>query len=199
MTERGILMQAESVRAILAGRKTQTRRRFEPQPLQAGQHHEWTFKDHTYYVPQGRPNDDQLGIWDACPYGVVGSRLWVRETQWLDGGYVATDPAPRLHAGKTAAIFMPRHMSRLTLEITRVRVERVQAISEADAIAEGFPDFEIVPDRAGTIGGTGSHRAARLPIGQFARAWDAINWAKHPWENNPFVWVLDFKVMPQGN
>ena len=78
------------------------------------------------------------------------------------------------------SIFMPRWASRINLEITGVRVERLNALTEADAIAEGIAPFE---DAIGNP----------EPKAAFATLWDKINGKKHPWASNPFVWVIEFK------
>ena len=128
-----------------------------------------------------------------CPYGVPGDRLWVRETFYSNGmckntmschyratynGLFTPDTVPWKW---TPSIFMPRWASRITLEITGVRVERVQDISEEDARAEGIPDEY----RAG-------HRIYYRP--RFKTLWDSIN-AKRGfgWDSNPWVWVVEFK------
>lgn len=83
------------------------------------------------------------------------------------------------------SIHMPRWASRLTLEITKVRVERLQSISEEDAKAEGFTKSE-------PIGDTGFEATAKR---RFMSLWDRINGKKHPWASNPWVWVIEFKTV----
>ena len=122
MKERPIGFNEEMVRAILDGKKTQTR----------------------------RPIKQQYGGVHDCPYGKVGDRLWVRET------------------------------SRITLEITNVRIERVQDISEHNAKAEG-----VMPDKE--TGGC---------VDAFMFLWDEIYASKgFGWDANPWVWVIEFKKM----
>ena len=184
MTERPILFTGEMVRALLAGRKTQTRRVVKPQPIN----------------PIDGPGFSPVELnwrWDSenarvCPYGVEMDLLWVRETWRTDPRYDAAPPssihdnAPIWYDcdadtwtgyGKVRSpIFLPRKFSRITLEVTDVRVERVRSISEEDAIAEGV---EPELDWTATM--------------KYAVLWDKINGKKYPWANNPFVWVIEFK------
>ena len=191
MKERPILMSAPMVRAILAGAKTQTRRVMKgTQP--------WGMKD-------GRPEWAIAGSEPRCPYGVLGDRLWVRET-WaqnenqlsetrMDRSYAyAADNAGRAldNGGEKPwrpSIHMPRWASRITLEVTGVRVERLQDISEADAIAEGI-------SFSAAFGGyhteDGRHFHCTDPIESYASLWDSIHGAGS-WDANPFVWCVSFK------
>ncbi len=170
MSEKPILFSGEMIRAVLDGRKTQTRRVVKPQPV---------------------------GLWAApgksrCPYGQPGGRLWVRETFYPERShrgpvsYRATwprdDDPP--DGGWKPSIFMPRWASRITLEIVSVRVEQVQDISEDDARAEGVDD------------GTGQTRP--LHPYWFRALWDSINSKRgYGWEKNPWVWVVAFRrVIP---
>lgn len=222
MKERPLIFTGESVRAILAGRKTQTRRvithgnvfRFtrggdlnkeERRAVYAGAFH-WE-KDNPAH-----PKMDQLLT--CCPYGVPGDRLWVRET-WAkesdgtncpdDAGtlYRATDPGWDDNATGLrwrSPIHMPRVRSRLLLEVTAVRVERLQSITGEDAQREG-----ISAECGGCVGSRRecSHRHD-LPGGGcgvfmasqragYWTLWDRINGKRHPWSSNPFVWVVEFK------
>jgi hypothetical protein len=195
------------VRAILEGRKTQTRRVFKTQP-EPDWHPEVGIC--AYEQEDGEPGPDFFGAGDEdecypCPYGEPGDRLWVRETWAYFGGdeylyqkdrhatfYRATYESDRagLHdsigyipGGRwRPSIHMPRWASRLTLEILKVRVERVQDISEADAKAEGA---SLAVD---CVEAAFSHQQA------FMILWDKIN-AKRGfgWEVNPWVWVVEFK------
>lgn len=196
------------VRAILDGRKTQTRRALRVQPPvdtfrmgtyhhPDGQHYFWAWKEafsgcelHTGWEPI------------CCPYGQPGDRLWVRETfcqKWCDQrGYLdeylyrATEPDVVHPDGQDKSpwrpsIHMPRAASRITLEITGVRVERLQDISEADAWRESAPDYEEgvdppPPDESCEW----SYRAS------FQSLWQSINGAGS-WTANPWVWVVEFK------
>lgn len=177
MRERPIIFSGESVRAILDGRKVQTRRVIKPvQPRDDGR---W---------PAGRdPVPD-------CPFGRVGDRLWVRET-WADHPdgdgpiYRATDPTWDDEPGSIRwrpPIHMPRWASRLTLEVAGVRVERLQAIDKAGARAEGCHGID----------GDG-HRGYVPPLDQFEAAWDALNGKRAPWSSNPWVWVVTFRCVEE--
>lgn len=193
MKERPIVFSGPMVRAILEGRKTQTRRiaRGSEQAVECVQ------MLNRYNVPTG-----ELGVCFhprviskqiKCPYGTVGDRLWVRETFYDRGDYgligkhrsdrfvFAADkkhPGWRLHH----SIHMPRWASRITLEITGVRVERLQSISESDAIAEGAEPELVPPD-----GGSCPHTEG------FRTLWESINGKRAPWAANPWVWVVEFR------
>lgn len=197
MKERPVLFNSEMVRWILDGRKTQTRR------LKGlkDQTDDWRMisfypkTDGTQYMYLGNGEDRML----TCPYGKPGDRLWVRETwctehhldnekpsdlwnaAYIPIWYRATDNmnTPSLIPGKwRPSIFMPRWASRITLEITEVRIERLQEISMQEAIAEGVSTMKGNPE----------------PRILFQLLWDEIN-AKRgfPWESNPWVWVIKFK------
>ena len=190
MTTRGILFSASMVRAILAGVKTQTRRAAKRQHFSADFHARG---------PDVGVARALAEMWDDAahvkrPYGRPGDRLWVRETwgcdapleearaKWDDAMpadetiaclfYRATHD-PMRDGGDPArwrpAIHMPRWASRLALDVTGVRLERLHAITEADARAEGVAD-----------------RAA------YERLWGEINGAES-WDANPWVWVIAFR------
>lgn len=202
MRERPIIFGGESVRAILAGKKTQTRRvvSFESLRPESFGHADVGAVRREANGFHCRAGD--FNVWSRkplrCPYGVVGDRLWVRET-WRalkrfdvhtikTGSMIAYEadantgdrmPTPIGRMGrKRSPLFMPRWASRLTLEVTEVRVERLQSISEEDAKAEG---------KGVTWGGGCFHRS-------FAGGWDALN-AKRgfSWESNPWVWAVSFR------
>lgn len=180
-------MRDFEVRAILEGRKTQTRRTVKPQPRVVGDG-----------VPYG--GTEFIGL-PECPYGQPGDRLWVRET-WrvarnknkeLVFGYVADNSwskerivkLPNNWSGRDIpSIHMPRWASRLTLEIVSVRVERLNDISDEDAKDEGVIE---------------SYRPAIDPMGlannytvEFFKLWESIN-GLGSWDLNPWVWVVEFK------
>lgn len=150
MKERGILFSADMVRALLDGRKTQTRRIVNVSRIKPSR---WTSETIGRIAVDGagfRAKTTTYNIWSnlfVCPYGVAGDRLWVRETFALHDRseppivyYRADDTAKYESDGRwKPSIFMPRKFSRITLEIIGVRVERVQDISEGDAVAEGMP------------------------------------------------------------
>ncbi|HDR8924547.1 TPA: hypothetical protein QDB26_001006 [Burkholderia vietnamiensis] len=230
MKDRPILFSGPMVRAILEGRKTQTRRIVKP----AGAHHIFQFRGRE----EARGTDEPTGEWAwcraehvisehiRCPYGKPGDRLWVREAfrltsdfdgdsptrvgeRCLDAGYrapwapvryevdgaerdwrwVGTPPGHKVTAGRArASMHMPRWASRITLEITGVRAERLQSISESDARAEGvtIEDHHMRGYCAG---------AFRPPsIRAFHDLWDSLNAARgHGWDANPWVWVVEFR------
>jgi hypothetical protein len=218
--ERPILFSAPMVRAILDGRKTVTRRAVKVQPEvrmvdMIGPM--LTFKNkrggHWLY-----PNAKQQIIAD-CPYGTPGERLWVRETFMdLIGTGVEHRPTPDSplqryayaadcpagsHADEARkdyglkwkpSIHMPRAACRILLEITDVRVERLQDISDEQAIAEGiepFTDFQSSGHwRRYRDGGTNSY--VDNQVMSYASLWSEINGAGS-WEANPWVWVVEFK------
>ena len=187
MRELPILFSAPMVRAILAGTKTQTRRIVKARDL------EWMD------VHQGLREPDNA---ERCPYGQPGGdRLYVRETWAAPHAYDHLPPRlipqdARIHYAATEdrggllwrpSIHMPRWASRITLEITGVRVERLQDISEADAVAEGCKPIrpELVQD--GLI-----VRQGRSAVEEFRLVWEQIH-GGGSWEKNPFVWVVTFR------
>ena len=184
MKERPIIFSGPMVRAILDGRKTQTRRAVKPQPL-------WVASPG---VPFKTMDADPKGTIN-CPYGQPGDRLWVRESHYMilqthDGGAGAVeyraDYCDELASGIRwrPSIHMPRSASRITLEVVSVRVERLDEISEEDAKAEGYKSQSIMenPD------------AGRL---WFRDLWESIN-GPGSWAKNPFVWVVEFKRVEGG-
>lgn len=184
MKERGMLFSGSMVMALLDGRKTQTRR---------------IVKNHNFSIVNGRPHYAKLdGSFYDCPYGVAGDRIWVRET-WSGPRLEERARNPkhpmdvvtyRADAGRheqevtswRRSIHMPRWASRITLEITEVRVERLQDISEEDAQAEGVP----WPKK-------GEHgRAFPTCVDAYQSLWESLHGAGS-WAANPFVWALTFK------
>lgn len=224
MKERPIIFTGDSVRAILAGRKTQTRRicKYRHLTFLGGQGERddpdawgWSFDgpDHNGYMVLGRGHNerhDHGSISIPCPYGEPGDALWVKETFCyadpefrIDGGapiyYAATDDGVEASGFRkdgqprspwSSSMFMPRAASRITLRVTSVRVERVQAVSEADAWAEG-----VEPASTGrrVYPGTGAAFVETRRAG-FEQAWNAINGKRAPWSVNPWVWVVGFEV-----
>jgi hypothetical protein len=205
MKERPILFSEPMVQAILAGTKTQTRRVIKGAE-------DWD-RDARYVriLPIGAdgvaamPVDQfwrMLGGGIRCHYGQPGDWLWVRET-FMDLGMVAlyrADPAASTEAALVApgqpwrpSIFMPRSLSRIMLEITDIRVERLQDISESDAMAEGIVDaadgngFQL----ADTTHYTGNPRDSYFSL------WDDIN-GQGSVEANPWIWVIEFAAHPNN-
>jgi hypothetical protein len=192
--ERPILFKGEMVRAILEGRKTQTRRVMKPQPLEddhpaqlhAGLYNPVRFDRFGDMVP----GKEQFGVfgeeWDLkSPFGAPGDRLYVKETHCVLDGVVfyRADGCDDV-AKWTPSIFMPRRASRITLEITGVRIERLNDISEEDAMAEGVRGVDY------SLGYTAQR--------QFMYLWSSIN-GPESWEANPWVWVYEFKKILELN
>lgn len=194
MRERGMIFNAEMVRAILSGSKTQTRR-------VANVGEERGFDGPVVFGKEGRVSSIYFapGVARCCPFGDVGDRVWVRETYRVMG--CATDVARLMYKASernsftestrtvpvatctkqpsqnwTPSIHMPRWASRILLEITSVRVERLHSINEADARAEG------VTAASGPF-------EAQLA---FYEVWRAI-YGNDEWKANPWVWVIEFK------
>jgi hypothetical protein len=195
--ERPILFSGEMVRAILDGRKTQTRRVVLPQPIKnpggkyepsdpvEGMDGKWHFMSG---VVSYAHNDVR------CPFGQPGDRLWVRETFWTDDHapfapavyHADSDWNPGWERRWRSPIHMPRCLSRITLEVTGVRVERVQEISEDDAKAEGV--LECARRVAGFDTGCASH------VCGFRQLWSSLNEKRgYGWDVRPWVWVIEFK------
>ncbi|MEI7375634.1 hypothetical protein [Dickeya chrysanthemi] len=227
MKETGLIFNAAMVRATLDGRKTQTRRIMKPQregpnwsvksaqsPMTKGHTHDW-------WLPNGTLPYSAL---PRCPYGVIGDRIWVRETwgvvshafdddgmmtKWIpdrpatainempfgngyysghviyaaDGSFTWGDDDGH-EDGRSCwkpSIFMPRAASRITLEIAKVRVERLTDISEEDARAEGAPpsSYAITPPEA-------VYRVG------FRKLWESL-YGEESWQKNPWCWVIEFQ------
>lgn len=191
MKERPILFSAEMVRAILEGRKTQTRRVVKPK---------WIPLVEEVVKINGRWVFTTLAYDLTTPYGEPGDRLWVRESfnHFFAGEhhssclFLASAGRPELRQGISelyakrtwpgwkSPIHMPRWASRITLEITDVRVERLNDISEEAAIAEGCFDEK--------------EHDGSLPSQIYMQLWDSLNEARgYGWDTNPWVWVIEFR------
>lgn len=218
MKERPILFSAPMVRAILSGSKTQTRRVVKPR------------KDVGFgclLQPHELAGEANSGNLENCPYGQPGDRLWVRESfqplfaegfenhwepDWKTGkGYSISYPATdgiqeffnlddELSSACKPSIHMPRWASRILLEITGVRIEKLQDVSESDALAEGIEsltgdntiyhwDFPK-PHPNHAVSGYKSARSA------YHELWCEIN-GRGSWDANPYVWVIEFKRVTQ--
>lgn len=193
--EHGMLFAERLVKAFLDDLKTQTRRPIKPTKR----------KDGCQLVPELL---QKMGVGHSCPYGSVGDRIYVRETwaadddllsywgdvndfpenrkNWRSIKYRAGADNFTLQTTKwTPNIHMPKWAARLWFEITNVRVERVQAISWSDAVAEGIKDPRRAATRTDRVNG---------PVGQFARNWNEhYVLTDYSWEKNPWVLVLDLK------
>ena len=242
--ERGMIFNGEMVRAILDGRKTQTRRIIKNQregecwgvkpaqnPRYAGHTYDW-------WLPTGTQPYAAL---PACPHGSIGDRIWVRETwsqlgnedgcaiDWNDelvkgggpeaariyrasceqkpGNYglwsIPDDVFWKPHTDNMEfegawrpSIHMPRWASRILLEITDVRVERLSEISEEDAANEGIsPAGDLLPAYPGTyLTPKGDFSTAKVA---FQRLWESI-YGEENWKASPWVWVIEFKRVEGG-
>jgi hypothetical protein len=196
MKERPILFSAPMVRALLEGRKTQTRRVVKGMAL------EWLkpgmFTREVVASPENH----------LCPYGQPGEALWVKETSAhhvqaigatrdKDGPFVyAADgeiaKQHRLGDKWKPSIFMPRRASRILLEITAVRVERLQDINEADAIAEGVEHISDEGPNCYSMNIGDYSLNAPTAAATYAYLWDCIK-GTGSWDANPWVWVVEFK------
>jgi hypothetical protein len=205
------------VRAILDGRKTMTRRVVKPQPPKSvekpqfdnrQEFNSWCFFGRRFGI-QGRYSDYHA----KCPYGKFGDKLWVRE-KWATVYALDTTRASALRAGFPCefsaggtdvhgfdhlgdrgrwrpSIFMPRSASRITLEITAVRVERLQQITESDAKAEGV--MLLTGSKSRPLGS----KEKSQPVTHhqtFHGLWDSLNEKRgYGWDGNPWVWVISFR------
>jgi hypothetical protein len=215
MSERPMIFSGDSVRAILDGRKTQTRRviKFPVEKLAISKDKSWIkavyqdgggnwigwscdSPDLAEFTKKAYPSGEGF----RCTYGVPGDRLWVRETwkEIIDQGlghnsvvYRASDGA-WLGEKWRSPIFMPRWASRITLKIINIRAERLQEISELDAISEGIEKINNHPHWAWKdYTGNGQDLS---PIFSYQSLWDTLNAKRgYPWESNPFVWVIGIK------
>lgn len=197
MRDRPILFSGPMVRAILAGQKTVTRRVVKlPRWAVPGTIERFDV-DLDGASAERRSDGEYAPI--PCPYGVPGDRLWVRETfaehevddvQGTRAFYRAdhADGECQVRPGWalkwTPGIHMPRVVSRITLEVVSVRVERLHAITEEDAIREGVDAVSVadVP-RNGTL----------TRRDDFAQLWERINGERAPWTSNPWVWRVEFR------
>ncbi len=230
--ERPILFSGPMVRAILDGRKTQTRRIMKPQPPSIKAVYDATGTD--FKLARATWMDcprewhicgpvgvvcELAGLKNAyhwtCPYGAVGDRLYVREAGWIDPAkeFFAYRASPQiaydLHGGgliqsdedvetitakldktwkRSPSIHMPRWASRIKLAVESVRSERVQDISEKDALAEGIPK----DSRKKAMTPNGFVRCD-WPQWSFHQLWDSINAKRgYGWVRDPWVWALGF-------
>jgi hypothetical protein len=190
-----IIFSAEMVHALLAGRKTQTRRKV---------------KSKNILMPE--PSE--------CYYGQAGDGLWVREVfANNETGIIYKADNPTAAVGWISPIYMPRKASRISLKITEVSIEQVQDISEQDAIAEGlihaadvqindihvsnqYPNRRaypvIEPSLGSCVDAWQSSKTAPAflnPIDAYAQLWDSLAKTGYRWDDNPLVWVVKFEVV----
>lgn len=228
MKSRPILFSAPMVRAILNGSKSVTRRTVKCMHLDFVAGCEADRNDprnYGYECDDGwvklqastDPRDDEIQL--PCPHGRAGDHLWVRETVAVGHSYdgnericYRSDGDVELSPDRkwTPSIFMSRRHSRITLEITNVRVERLQEISDADAKAEGLSAitkdgslFKFgIPDRDGLPGtdndGWPWDQWERDPRKAYRALWESLN-GPGSWDLNPYVWVIEFKKINLGD
>ncbi|EPQ5216457.1 hypothetical protein L9D05_003730 [Klebsiella aerogenes] len=252
MKERGMIFNSEMVRAILDGRKTQTRRimKVQPEPSKSRPGDFWfsskkleSMVHISDFAPGNSPIADyHLFIQEhCCPFGAVGDRIWVRETWGVVSHELDEDgriqpwtpdrPATDIHEmpfgngyysghaiyaadgdftwgdddgyedGRSCwkpSIHMPKAASRILLEITDVRVERLNAISEEDAEAEGI-DMEALYDSQDCYDCIADHNMTGRPTvtGAFKYLWESI-YGEESWKANSWVWVIEFKRVEGG-
>jgi hypothetical protein len=215
MTERPILFSAPMVRALLAGRKTQTRRVLKQATgpsLSVGIEDEPGVAELSWLHGDGPGHEVHETVKKVpCPYGVPGNLLWVREAIRLvpdqepddgtgrvlsvynaDGSLTPADAWPWKRS-YLPPMHCPRGLSRITLEVTGVRVERLQDISASDALQEGLEECHDLPYRWDHP--VCFETAQRL----YSELWDQINGAG-TWAANPWVWVVEFRrVRPMAS
>lgn len=217
MKERGMIFNSEMVRAILDGRKTQTRRIVKGVPSS----HDF----HGWILSSFNSKDEGKACWAIgkshflnqpirvrCPFGAIGDRIWVRESFRVHSR--ATDVATLVYKASvqnswteqthrvpvtacnkpvspekwTPSIHMPRWASRITLEITDVRVERLNSITEQDAIDEGcHGGHDSIP----------GYMYSATPHEHFHHIWESI-YGADSWQANPWVWVISFRRIEGG-
>ncbi|HHR1230603.1 TPA: hypothetical protein ACS3BB_004951 [Klebsiella pneumoniae] len=202
ISERGMIFNAEMVRALLDGRKTQTRR---PIKWKQTRFTEIGEREDGSKWPWSEDAEHACDFWHPCPFGAVGDRIWVREAfrvhsratdvatlvykasernSWTEQTRrvpVAVCNKPATPEKWTPSLHMPRWASRILLEITGVRVERLRSMSQDDARAEGV------------IAASGPMDAGLA----FRELWDSI-YGEVSWKANPWVWVIEFKRVEGG-
>ncbi len=202
MSFKPILFSTPMVRALLEGRKTHTRRiiksRHESGLFRVGKKNDGTVSEITSLDWDERPKDDCTN--DIHPKYKVGDVLWVRET-WLQVPltafgklFIYRSDFDRTVSGWKPSIHMPRRAARIFLEVTGVRVERLQDISEEDAIREGVrlriggvPPYE---SRYQSPDSPNLHHRAKAA---FREIWSGLHIKENGWSDNPWVWVYEFK------
>lgn len=215
MKERPIYPYAHEVRAILDGRQTMLRRIVKPQPFKPDpsrpsyfpfQPDDWVWCANSWSSTISNSPEGPAGWSKHCPYGQPGDRLWVKESirrigEPSDGDERLCESEYIADGTRTAAycwpwenkalpsIHCPRSLSRITLEIVSVRVERLQAISEADAISEGVT--AVSSGGVTLFATTGVNCSAK---DAYAALWESIN-GPGSWDANPWVWCISFKVI----
>lgn len=216
MRERPINFNADMVRAVMSGSKTQTRRAVKSPIAFARNGHEQVGSSHAKaFVPNLSDEPSKLN-----PFGQPGDRLWVRETTRVIEYRPDGEALIRYEADKTERwVALPsrlkhippgrcvpngchREAARISLEIIGVRVERLQDISEQDAAAEGVAAVRGLVARG--VSAEHSAQVDKSPASQashtksFAILWEAI-YGKNSWQANPWVWVIEFRRMVEND
>ncbi len=197
-----MIFNGEMVRALLDGRKTQTRRPIKWRQTRATEIAE---REDGSKWPWSEDADNVCDYWHPCPFGAVGDRIWVREAfrvhsratdvatlvykasvrnSWTEQTHrvpVSVCNKPATPEKWTPSLHMPRWASRILLEITDVRVELLNSISKEDSLAEGITDWH----------GVGTQ------VDNFSRLWQSI-YGEESWNANPWVWVIKFKRVEGG-
>lgn len=204
MTERPIPYKADLVKSVLLGIKTNTRRLCK--------HAQFHSLSYVVNLGNGQFGDEEGDVRFNCPYGVVGDQLWVREPWRSDASsdhlpprllipeldnvyYIADeDPDARGSGRYRHAMFMPRWASRIQLEITNIRVERLQDISEEDAKREGATGLiaDHCTDAEKLLLDLPLYEIGNPYRNGFALLWEGIN-GNCSWSTNPLVWVIEFQ------
>ncbi len=208
MKERPIAFNTAMVKAILAGRKSHTRRTSRIPQAAFDTDYCLRRKKWAFPVTGGKT------LYRQCPYGVAGDRLWVKEYWRMPAkfdevaladipvgasvGYLANDPSGKSFGKARPATVMPRWASRILLEVVSSRCEHLQAIDYAGAITEGVESvgsdghFSLWRDYSGYCS-----RGFVSPVHSFISLWDAINGQKPEkcWAANPWVWDIEFRVL----
>jgi len=215
MKERGILFTPENIRAIRRkdNPKTQTRRVMNPQP-RTGQI--WGDVEESETYPgewfQWYEGGTKVPI-KPCPQGQIGDRLYIKEgvivhasIPQLCGYYMDGARATEQWEKRLTAMFMPKYAARTWLEITDVRVEKLQDISEEDAKAEGCEPESVTANDIADLNISDASpiikEMARIlgpgkitTRAKFISLWDSINKTKHPWSQNDWVWAISFRKL----
>ena len=204
-----ILFSGEMIRALLDGRKTQTRR-----VIQDRRGNQPTEFDASGWPLAYFDDADEIDL-QICPYGKHGDYLWVREAMCWHNDWLCYNadktPIENMKCDKNfrgtvmPSIFMPKIYSRITLLIKDIRVERVQDISEQDAKFEGatlFNDIPMIrssahPPRWSMENPRNTDQCLSSPYYAFANYWIKLN-GQESWDSNPYVWVIEFEVIKQN-
>jgi hypothetical protein len=210
MKELPIIYSMPMVQAILEGRKTQTRRIIKPEPHPYGT--EIIDSGRTWYKGKGRwhnrliaqenPLRYEIASLHDCPYGEIGDLLWVRET-WSHCNHplrpfmykASIEKQSGLTVKWSPSIHMPKEAARIWLKVVDVRVDRLNHISEKDAIAEGVKSrYSFLFSETRYEDYSNRDSEWRDPVLSFYTLWESIH-GEGSWEKNPWVWVIESEVV----